>query len=789
MASLAACISRLAEAGLLDREQAELLREEAEAAVRAGVENPEVLAVQNARASLERQRFLTELQAAKIAEVVGQAEAHPEGIARGVQAVLARDVTAKAGYSNVDQRRNAVMRAFTSRMGEAMDALRIRAGGLTQDKALMEQIVRELFGESTGDSRVGRFAKQIAETMEEARARFNRAGGDIPKRDDWGLPQRHDSRRVGDMGKDNWKAFIRPLLAPERMLGQNGLPMTPEALDEALDAAYETIVTHGLNKLVPGQGGGRKLANRHQDHRFLVFKDADAWLAYDRQLGGGNPYLTIMQHLENMAGDIALLEILGPNPTQAFRVLYDTAKKGGVEGLDLNMTQAMWETVSGAGNGTATLKLSTIENLAAARNWLTSMKLGSAMLSAASDIAFFRHASAWNGLSTTRAISQFLSLLNPGNSADRLRAVQMGLTAEAWSSLALHANRFSEVTGTGLSAHAADITMRLSGLSHWTDSAQKAIGLEFLTRMAELRALPWDRVPVENRRLLEEVGFGADDWNVLRAQPLDEWKGVAQIDLRELSRSTDPQALRVANKTMEAIQTLSGLAVPAPDARVRAIGSVAGERGTVTREIAHSVLQFKSFPMAVILSHGYRGMHMGSMGGRGAYFGSLVVATTTMGALAVQLKEISQGRTPRDMTDPTFWSSAFFQGGGAGIFGDFLYSGMFGVNRFGGSIAETLAGPGAGAVTDLMRITAGQLGEVVEGKDTKIGSDVVQAMSRYTPVIGSLWYTRLAYERLVLNQLQLQVDPDARQKWRQEARRREKQAGTEYWWKKGEAAP
>ena len=102
---------------------------------------------------------------------------------------------------------------------------------------------------------------------------------------------------------------------------------------------------------MPGAIAGKKLANQHQDHRFLIFKDADAWLAYDKELGGGNPFYTMIGHIDGMAQDIALLEILGPSPTHAMRVLKDTAKKAGVEGNPMQSIDALWETVSGAGNG------------------------------------------------------------------------------------------------------------------------------------------------------------------------------------------------------------------------------------------------------------------------------------------------------------------------------------------------------------------------------------------------------------------------------------------------------
>lgn len=786
------CVLGLLNQGVITRKQADDLLNEQDAAVQAGVPDPARVAIENARASLTRQKYLAALQAQVISDLLNKAQTHPEGIAAGIQAILANDLTTKARYSNVDRRSVAIHQLFTSQIAEALNAMRTTHVGLHQDRALVDNVVRELFGKSSGNADAARFAKAIGDTFEAARVRFNEAGGDIPKRDDWGLPQQHNAARVQKAGLDVWKAEILPKLDPKKMIGQNGLPLTVAELDKALDAAFETISTSGLNNLVPGAVAGKKLANQHQDHRFLVFKDADSWLEYDRKFGGGNPFFTMMSHLENMAHDIGLLEIMGPNPTQAMRVLRDTARKQGVEGMPLARMDAVWESVSGAGNGTATLKMSTVENLAAVRNLLSSAMLGSAILSAPSDLAFMRHAAAWNGLSQTRAIASFLSMLNPANAADRMRAVQAGLIAEAWIGVATSANRYGEVTGTGLSARAADLTIRASGLSHWTDAAQKAIGMEFLTRTAELRGLRWADVPAENRALLESTGFDEADWNILRKAPVEEHNGVSRIDLPALLRNESipkDARQRVVNRTMESIISLTHQAIPSPDAQTRSIGAMAGSRGTITRELSNFVLQFKSFPMAVIQSHLYRGINQGSMADKGAYMASLAVATTVMGMLSMQLKEISKGQTPREMDTPEAWGAAFLQGGGAGVFGDFVQSGMFGSNRFGGSLFGTMAGPGAGLATDIARLTAGQFGEVIEGKDTNMATDAISAARRYTPVVGSLWYTRLAYERLVLNQLQLQADPDARQRFRQETRRKSKEHGNRYWWKKGELAP
>ena len=53
---------------------------------------------------------------------------------------------------------------------------------------------------------------------------------------------------------------------------------------------------------------------------------------------------------------------------------------------------------------------------------------------------------------------------------------------------------------------------------------------------------------------------------------------------------------------------------------------------------------------------------------------------------------------------------------------------------------------------------------------------------------GSLWYIRLAYERMLLDQLQMMVDPDARAAFHRQMQNRKRDYGQELWWAPGETA-
>ena len=74
------------------------------------------------------------------------------------------------------------------------------------------------------------------------------------------------------------------------------------------------------------------------------------------------------------------------------------------------------------------------------------------------------------------------------------------------------------------------------------------------------------------------------------------------------------------------------------------------------------------------------------------------------------------------------------------------------------------------------------------GKDPRIGRDVVNLARRYTPG-STLWYGRLALDRLVWDQLQDLLDPEAATLWRRQERKQRRDYGTAPWWGRGETAP
>ena len=209
----------------------------------------------------------------------------------------------------------------------------------SRNKAKQKNMVREVFGDDTGDVAAKELATAWKETSSYLRVLANDLGMRIANRKDWGLPQIHHIMNIRKAGLEEWKSFIRPLLDPNKMVDElTGKPFISEVtpggrsvdrLNGALDEVFDTIATDGANKIKDGKAtlGKKSLVNRRQDHRFLVFKDADSWMKYQERFGEPDAFKTMINHVENMAKDIAELEVLGPNPSSMINAINQYVRK------------------------------------------------------------------------------------------------------------------------------------------------------------------------------------------------------------------------------------------------------------------------------------------------------------------------------------------------------------------------------------------------------------------------------------------------------------------------------
>jgi hypothetical protein len=271
-----------------------------------------------------------------------------------------------------------------------------------ENPQMTRDLVAEVFGGAKGSSG-NTLAKQGArawlDTIEAMRQRFNDAGGDVGKLDYGYLPQPHDQARVRDAGREAWAAKTLDKLDRTRYLREDGALMNDAEVLDLLRASWDTLATDGLNKTEPGafRGNGAK-ANKGSDSRVIHFKDGEAFLAYNAEFGRGSMYDAMIGHIGAMSRDIGLVERMGPNPENQFRLQKDLAERadGGKERAFANRPDAYWAVVSGKTGAPDSARLAEIGQHV--RNVQTFGKLAGAVLSSITDLGSIMVTAGFNKL-------------------------------------------------------------------------------------------------------------------------------------------------------------------------------------------------------------------------------------------------------------------------------------------------------------------------------------------------------------------------------------------------------
>ncbi|MER8380715.1 hypothetical protein [Mesorhizobium sp. M1399] len=711
-----------------------------------------------------------------------------------------------AKFSSVAGRHKAILGMAHAKM-EAMlhhfRRSRLAGDKIRKNAADLTNVLREAFGVDTGDAAAAGLAKAWKETHEWLRQRFNAAGGAIGELDNWGLPQWHDPRALRKATLKVWKEAITPLLDVKRMRHPLTGKMVAEAeLDGILDEVWHNVATEGWEKREPlRQAAGRgALANQRAEHRFLVFKDPESWLQYQKDFGGGGDiFSAMMGHINMMTRDIAAMEILGPNPSGSIEWMKQAIMKeaeniaagkpgrlGGARATNAldkargaqKRIDAVWGSIRGALETPVSSKWANA--FAAARSLITSSVLGSAALSSVSDVGTSIIARRFAGLPASNAVTD---IVKGFSTYTERQAVQAGLILDA----AVHvfhaqARYVGTLGGPEWASYLADRVLTLSGLTPWTQAAKHAFGLAFQVEAANHVGAALADMPDGLQRTFRRWGFTDRQWDLMRQAEIFDGH---MLRPAEIAERIDP---RLAERYLEMIQAETEYAVPNGSHRSRTVALSENQPGTLAGELARSVFQFKSFGAVFVLLHGMRwhGMIAGGEYASGAaYAGSLLLSTTLFGAVGLQLKQMAAGREPRDPRSLEFWGASLLQGGGLGIYGDFLFAN---VNRFGGGLSTTLGGPLIDRANDFWNLTAGNVIQLASGEKTHFGRELVKFARGNIPG-GNIWYLKLAFERTVLDQLQFLADPEANKAFKRQQQYWQRNYGQDYFWAPGKLSP
>lgn len=443
----------------------------------------------------------------------------------------------KSNFLSVESQSRAVERDALRQMLGTLTASNPKWFGLFENHEGIKSVVKEIFGESSGNADAARGAKEWQAVTAALRDRFNRAGGDVGQLEDWGLPHHHSQTQVAKVGREQWVAETLPFLNREKYFNADGTRMTDAQLGEFLGNAWATIATGGANKVEPGQfrGSGAR-ANRGNESRQIHFKDSDSYLAYQDKYGERSLYEVLTGHITGISKDIALVETFGPNPDHAFHFIAAKYSKEAIEKspIDTGKVTAQYNPKDGSGKTAnlfnevsgKTLPVGS-EHLAKTfdtlRNWLVASRLGSAIITSFSDEATLHLTARLNKLPEMRLLANELAAFNPANRMEERMALRAGLAMNTFiSSL----NRFGQRgLGVAFSKKLASTTLRASGLNAATEARKRAFGV---TMMHSLGSVTREHgklsdLDANDHHILLSKGINETDFAVWKKAQLEDW--------------------------------------------------------------------------------------------------------------------------------------------------------------------------------------------------------------------------------------------------------------------------
>ncbi|WP_335995129.1 hypothetical protein [Acinetobacter pittii] len=713
-----------------------------------------------------------------------------------------------SGIQSIDSKARGIASIYE---GELVDFYtNIKGGlGIFTDQELVQKIVRERFGESTGDALAKKISDKMGDVFETMRDRFNRNGGDIGKLDNWGLPQTHNLEKIAQAGKQAWVTKAESLIDTRQYVHENGDYYSQQEIRSLLEYTYDTLASDGANKIEVGRqatgSGISKVTNRHSESRVLHFKDAESWLEYQSDFGGMHFVDLVNAHIKGLSKDIALVENLGSNPKTAFKILMDAADKKDREARKittkdnpaLNRAQVMFDEFSG-GNSPQSQVLA---NLGIAyRSMNIFSMLGGTTVVSTTDQATIAKTAHVHGLSYRKAFGELIRQLNPANKADRELAHSLGLATEEmlgsiarWSDDGLTSTYGKSEKLARISSGVASQVMRVSFLNALTAASKVGFTKLLMEKYGRLsRSKAWNDLDAQDRELLSNTGLDERAWQVFQlAEPVVDRKGnqlmsarsIYEIPDEKLAAFGDPKQVKdqVASQLQAHLLDEQGMAVIEAGLREKTLINV-GARGTITGEIFRGIVQFKSFSAAFLMRHGSRTMAQEGLKGKAAYAIPLFVMTTLLGGLVVQLKELLNGNDPQTMWDSdnpkkasNFFIRSAVQGGGLSFLGDILVAGT---DTSGRDAHSFIAGPLGSDFESLLSLTVGNITQYNEGKDTNFSNEAFRFVKGKVPA-QNLWYTKAAINRMVFDEMQDTIAPGYREK---ASRKAERQQDRERFW-------
>lgn len=659
-------------------------------------------------------------------------------------------------------------------------------------------------------------AQVASDLMEGMRVEMVDQGAYIEKRWDWLLGQSHDSSLIRKAYKklpraDRWKAWRDDVMEMgldfQRTFGFSRQQyMENESskafVDKWFKGFYNNIESGTHIKIDPeamnGGAGTPNIATRAARRRLLQFEDPTGHVKYMQTFGHQTIGNSLMAQIHGASRELGILQYAGPSHTKNIETVANyveqLAKSKADAGEDvelrklvnnkktvreaINMVdgsydvpEADWLAKTGAG-------LRTVQGISS---------LGTSTASQVADSVGMAQSSMAYGRGYLSGYADFFGSMFKSPETQRNRrevASYFGAYIEE-TRLGLMEELAAPDSANGLISKANHIFAKLSSINYVTTRTRTAAGLASQRFAGESASKGWADIHSALRASMSEVEIGEADWDVMRqfvetkTVGNETMKGIAVRAIEDappekfaaIAKSNSPRALanartELASKMRSWLQTEMDNQIIEPKTRLRRKILGANKRGSVEFEARATIGQFKSFPLSWISERIFRDFRRAKEGGgRTGMAAALFLQTTVMGYAAMVMKDIAKGVTPRDPKDYRTILAAIQQGGGLGIYGDFLFGET---NRMGGGVASTFLGPTFGDIQSLLDIKQ----RAMDGEP--LMSQLLQFGYYNTPG-NNLYWARLGLDHLIYARIMDSIDPQFSRRRRQRLMRNNEQ--------------
>ena len=648
-----------------------------------------------------------------------------------------------------------------------------------------------------GPGEVAALSKILAKYDRAARLEAEAAGAWVKPLPGYVLRQSHDADRIRFAGFQAWRDFLAERLDERSFEGVTDRERYLRRVYDALSrGAQHLLLGAALRPIALDETGGdengegarawmQAVARLLTNDRLLHFKSADAWFDYLERFGAGTLNEALLFGLERLGRTTGLMRALGPD------------LQGSLDGA----LQDLVADTKGRSKARQSLKT-------------TLARLDGSVSLPAEGIA----ARVAAGVEAQRAFARLGGLMagritQAPDGAARLETRGRGLlfelerdltnliasrrTPTVRQELAAMLSVFHEAMARGILARAEAVDgypgtagrllryrLKLDGGVWWDESLRGAVAQAMSHRLARNKTRDFDAL---EPALQSELGFyeiGAEDWPALRKAA------------RRLADGRDyvtPEALQgdMAKKLADYLTERSALALfedaeaPRPLAPLSAIGTLLGGAELVLLRYSE---RFALFPLAAsqnregqaILRQGDNEVAKALTNGHGEILGlaQLLMWSALFGhgakrapEIAEELGEGSGEEGPRKRDDAAWrqaWRDAMTQGGGLGLYGDFLLDLV--ARRLDGRPLTALAGP----VLKDSRI--GDLPELARRlrNGEAAAADALSALLERED-FATVFFARFGLDNLFLQRVLEAALPGVRQRLARHAREAERQ--------------